>query len=192
MKTFDEVHKVAALLGDLRCPWYVCGGWAIDLFLGRATRAHKDVDIAVARRDQFEARDYLLRRSWKLEKAFEGELIPWAEGERLGLPVHAVWCRNDEHDPGFIELLLNEIDERRFRFRRDQSVTLPRERMSFETASGLRVLAPEIVLLYQSSRPEEYAADFRNAAGSLPEESRAWLRDALEKLSPRHPWAGAL
>jgi hypothetical protein len=27
--------------------WYVCGGWAIDVFLGKQTRIHKDLDIAV-------------------------------------------------------------------------------------------------------------------------------------------------
>ncbi len=190
--SFAEVHKVGALLRDLRCAWFVCGGWAIDLFLGRVTRGHKDVDIAVARDDQFEARDYLRRRGWRLDKAVEGRLIPWAEGERLALPVHAVWCRNDHHDPDFFELLLNEIDGVRFSFRRDPSVTLARERMFFETASGLPVLAPEIVLLYQSSRPAEHAADFRNAVESLSKESRAWLKCALDKLSPRHPWAERL
>ncbi len=45
---FDEVRRVGGLLRDLRRGWYVCGGWALDLFLGRVTRAHKDVDVAVA------------------------------------------------------------------------------------------------------------------------------------------------
>jgi len=27
--------------------WYICGGWAVDLLLGRQTRDHLDVDIAV-------------------------------------------------------------------------------------------------------------------------------------------------
>lgn len=39
LTTFAEVEKVASLLRDLRCEWYVCGGWAVDLFLGRVTRA---------------------------------------------------------------------------------------------------------------------------------------------------------
>jgi Aminoglycoside-2''-adenylyltransferase len=192
MTAFAEVEKVGSLLRDLRCPWFICGGWALDLFLGRATRAHKDVDIGVAREDQFTAREYLRRRGWKLDKAVGGELRPWADGERLDLPVHAVWCRNEAHDPDFIEILLNEIDGERFRFRRDQSITLARGRMCFEPSPGLHVLAPEIVLLYASNRHEEYDADFRNAAASLSDEARAWLRAALNKLSARHPWAARL
>ena len=192
MAEFAEVTKIGSLLRDLPCPWFVCGGWALDLFLGRVTRPHKDVDVAVARDDQLVVRDYLLGRGWTLERAEGGELIPWADGERLELPSHALWCRNGSHDPDFFEVLLNEIDGGGFRFRRDQSVTLARGRMSFRTPSGLPVLAPEIVLLYKSSRPDEEDADFRSAVGSLPKESRGWLKDALGKLFIQHPWADSL
>ena len=192
MAGFAEVQKIGSLLRDLPCPWFVCGGWALDLFLGRVTRTHKDVDVAVARDDQFVVRDYLRRPGWALEKAMDGELTPWADGERLDLPAHAVWCRNDNHDPDFFEVLLNEIDDGRFRFRRDQSVTLARGRLSFRHSSGLPVLAPEVVLLYKSNRPEEYDADFRRAVQALAGEGRAWLKNALGKLFARHPWADSL
>lgn len=192
MTSFDEVRRVGELLRGCGREWLVCGGWALDLFLGRVTRAHKDVDIAIARRDQLEVQGYLLRRGWSLERAFDGRLSPWDEGEELVLPLHGVWCRNGAHDPAFFELLLNEVDDELFRFRRDQSVTLPRARMSFESPAGLPVLAPEVVLLYKSNSTEEYAADFRNAAPALSEAARAWLKDALGKVSPGHPWAGEL
>jgi Aminoglycoside-2''-adenylyltransferase len=191
-ETFDEVRRVGALLGHLRCEWYVCGGWALDLFLGRVTRSHKDVDVAVARRDQLEVQGYLRRRGWNLEKAADGRLSPWAEGEELRLPLHAVWCRNEAHDPDFFELLLNEIGGELFRFRRDPTVTLPRARISFESPAGLPVLAPEVVLLYKSNSPEESGEDFRHAAPALSEGARAWLKGALDKVSPGHRWASEL
>lgn len=64
--------------------------------------------------------------------------------------------------------------------------------MSFESPAGLPVLAPEIVLLYKSSSPEEYGEDFRNVAPALSAETRAWLRRALDPVSPGHAWAGEL
>ena len=192
MTTFDEVRKVCELLRGFGGEWYVCGGWALDLFLGRVTRPHKDIDIAVARRDQSEIQSYLLRRGWQLEKAVDGTLSPWAEGERLTLPLHVIWCRNEAHDPVFFELLLNEIDDELFSFRRDPTVTLPRARMSFRSPSGLPGLAPEIVLLYKSNSPEEYAADFRNTTPALSEEARVWLKGALDRVSQGHPWADEL
>jgi hypothetical protein len=189
---FAEVGRVAALLRDLPCEWYVCGGWAVDLYLGRVTRSHKDVDVSVARKSQLEVRDYMSARGWKLEKAHDGKLTPWSEGEFLTLPFHTVWCRSDAHEPDFVEFQLDEIDDERFTFRRDTSLTLPRGRMSFVTPSGVPALAPELVLLYKSNAAEEYADDFRNSVGALDARARAWLKDALDKLYPRHPWAGAL
>jgi len=189
LTTFEKVEKVCALLGDLRCEWHVCGGWAIDLFLGRVTRAHKDIDVSIAREDQLEVRDYMLRRGWSLEKAHDGRLTTWEEGEFLSPPFHTVWCRNGAHEPDFVELMLDEIDGERFTFRRDPSVTMRRGRMSFKTPSGVPVLAPEIVLLYKSNASEEYAGDFRNASGALDAGGRAWLRDALAKVYESHPWA---
>jgi hypothetical protein len=38
---------IARLLAGVTAPWCVAGGWAIDLFLGRQTREHGDLEIAV-------------------------------------------------------------------------------------------------------------------------------------------------
>jgi|SRR5579885_3663291 len=192
MESFSQVQRIRYLLGDLSCQWFICGGWAIDLFLNRVTREHKDIDIAIARNDQLKIRDYLRDRNWQLEKAIDGRLIPWADQEWLSLPVHTIWCKNQNHEPDFIEILLNEIDETQFKFRRDQSITLPREEMSFRSLSGLTILAPEIVLLYKSNCPEEYQADFDNTVEFLSEKSCAWLKVALNKLFGQHPWADKL
>ncbi|HYR11212.1 MAG TPA: hypothetical protein VEQ60_25755 [Longimicrobium sp.] len=35
-----EIRAVTAALRDLDAPWAVAGGWALDLALGRVTRAH--------------------------------------------------------------------------------------------------------------------------------------------------------
>ena len=38
----------AARMEGADFPWFVAGGWAIDLFLGTPTRDHEDLEIAVA------------------------------------------------------------------------------------------------------------------------------------------------
>lgn len=185
-------EKVGALLAELECPWYICGGWALDLYLNRATREHKDVDVAVGRADQFLVREYLRRRGWRLEKVSGGTLSPWLDGEWLELPIHGVWCRNERHSPPFVEVLLNEIDSDEFRFRRDPSIVLARERMWFRSKSGLPVLAPEVVLLYKSSDPEANRGDFDGAIAHLSEDGRAWLGASLARLFGAHPWLDCL
>jgi Aminoglycoside-2''-adenylyltransferase len=185
---FEEPLRVGQLLANLPCPWYVCGGWAIDLFVERVTRLHKDVDVAIARGDQAVVQRYLRGLGWRLEKVANGELTPWEKGERLELPVHGVWCRNERHTPDFVEILLDEIDATHFRYRRDPSVAAERDRMWFRTRQGLPVLAPEIVLLYKSTAARDNEADFGTAVGRLNDGQRAWLRGALARASDAHPW----
>lgn len=192
--TFNAPRRVAALLAGFPRRWAFAGGWAVDLYLNRETREHKDVDIAILRRDQGAIRPYLSERGWSLEKAHDGKLAPWAADERLELPIHVVWCRNANHDPGFLELVLNEATATDFLFRRDQSLTLPLDRAFTTSARGLPILAPEIALLYKAGMHEEpgNAADFRSALPALDAVSRAWLREGIARLHPGHPWLQAL
>lgn len=187
---FGEVIQATKLLADYDRPWAVCGGWAIDLFLNRITRTHKDVDFAVLRKDQFIVQEYLLARGWTLEKAVSGELIPWQKGEWIDLPVHTIWCKHPKASPDFIELLFNEVDEVNFRFRRDTSIRRSLEKMIISSASGIPILAPEIVLLYKSKKVESspYVVDFKNVLPNLSNEARDWFATALKALYTDHVW----
>jgi len=61
------------------------------------------------------------------------------------------------------------------------------------SASGVPVLAPEIVLLYKAKhRRAVDEADFRAHAPLLPAAARAWLADALAICHPQHAWLAAL
>ena len=189
-----ELTAIAGLMAEFERPWVFCGGWAVHLFLGdRCRRQHKDVDIAVLRRDQLAVQSYLRERGWTLEVAHAGVLTPWAEGEYLELPRHGIWCRNPAHEPDFVEVLLNEGDDALFRFRKDPSITLPLERAFLCSSSGLPFIAPEIALLYKSGsiEVEENAADFRTALPALDAGRRTWLRKALAQWQPGHPWLAA-
>ena len=77
-------------------------------------------------------------------------------------------------------------------FRRNPAVRLPLERLGRTTSTGVPYLRLEVVLLYKSNSPEEYGEDFHNAAPALSAEARAWLKAALDKVSPGHAWARGL
>jgi hypothetical protein len=190
---FHDLHAVATLMAEYPHPWAVCGGWALDLLLDRQTREHKDVDIAVARRDQLELQAYLVARGWHLQVAHDGTLNDWPPGEYLELPRHGIWCRHLSAEPDFLEVLLNEIDGQTFRFRRDQVVKRPLEQAFIQAPGGIPILAPEIVLLYKSSSldPDNHA-DFQAALPALSPERRAWLRAALTRQDAAHPWLAEL
>ena len=57
------------------------------------------------------------------------------------------------------------------------------------TDDGIRVLNPEIVLLFKSTngRPKDLR-DLEHALPLLDAGPRAWLRDAVQRLRPDHPW----
>jgi len=186
------IRAVAEALAPLRAPWAVAGGWAVDLALGRVTRPHADVDVAVFRDDQAALRQAL--PGWHFDVAIAGALVPWRRDTRLELPVHEVHARPPAGDASpTIELLLNERAGTEWVYRRDRAVRRPLERVFRAAVGGVRVLAPEVVLLYKSKAPRAVDEhDFHAARPLLGAEARAWLRDALRRSTPAHPWAAGL
>lgn len=186
------VRDVAVTLGDLPVAWAIAGGWALDLALGRTSRAHADVDVAVFRDDQQALREAL--PAWEFGAVVDEALVPWAPGARLERPVHEVHARlPGARPPRTLEFLLNERDGAIWVYRRDHTIRRALARAFRVGACGIAALAPEIVLLFKSKAPrpvDEY--DFRVAQPLLDPEARAWLRAALERTAPGHPWAVAL
>ena len=58
---------------------------------------------------------------------------------------------------------------------------------------GVRYLRPEVTLLYKAAlhRPKD-DRDLARTWPMLDRESRAWLREALDRLYPEHPWLGQI
>jgi hypothetical protein len=194
--------EVAEVLGNLRAPFYFCGGWAIDLHLGRVTRDHHDIDMLVMRRDHLALHKAL--KQFSLKKIIphpdgmppnRGTIVEWLPGERLELPVHQINAyRAGESEPAFQVMLAESSDsESEWIFRRNPEIRMPRARMGFHPLWGLPYLAPEIVLLFKAKHLEARdRVDFENATPALSVEARRWLRDALEKTHPGHEWLNTL
>jgi hypothetical protein len=49
---FEPVHAVSSLLSGLAVPWWITGGWAVDLAVGPVTRDHADVNVMMLERDE--------------------------------------------------------------------------------------------------------------------------------------------
>ncbi|MGM7683701.1 nucleotidyltransferase domain-containing protein [Cytobacillus sp. Hm23] len=48
---FEQCNRVNVLMSSYNKPWFIAGGWAIDLFIGKQTRPHHDLEIAIFRKD---------------------------------------------------------------------------------------------------------------------------------------------
>ena len=189
MPTFGPVLEVARLMRGFPRPWYIAGGWAIDLFLGRETREHDDIDVTIFRNDQAELRTHLA--AWAFEKVVDGQRLPWADGEWLDLPVHEVHATSETR--ARVEFLLNESSGAMWQFRRNPAITRRIDRIGMRTSAGVPFLVPEIVLLFKAKAfGAKDARDFDLIRPRLRAEPRRWLKHALETCHPGHPWIARL
>lgn len=158
--TPDEARRV---LAGLAVPWWIAGGWALDLHAG-VTHPHGDLDVSVLRRDAAAVRRHL--GAWDLHVADPpGTLVPW-DGEG---PGHDVWARRAPGEPWAFQLVLEESDDDDWVYRRDPRVRRPLASL------GEHVLAPEVQLLYRV----DSGADVTEWLPTLRPEARAWLDAAL-------------
>jgi len=196
---FEEVEKVGALLGDSGRGWYVCGGWAIDLFLGRVTREHEDLEIGVFRDHQRALREHY--GDWGQFKSVSG-WHAWGDDEFLELPIHQILFRArgsgpppDPWEPVDEErqFFLDDRDGDVWISRRDARLRRPVRELTTTSVHGVPVVVPEVQLLYKAKHHlDRDEHDFREALPLLTDEQKAWLKAALELVHPGDPWLTAL
>jgi len=182
-----DPHRAAAWLAAWTGPWWIGGGWAIDLFLDETTRPHHDLDVGIFRRDEKGVRS--LFPTWEFASAHAGQLDPLPPDQACPHESHSVWGRPAGADLWLLELVLEEAEGEEWVFRRDSRVRRPLDSIVLGSKSGLPILAPEIELLYKSKaiRPKD-RHDLEAILPRLSPEARAWLREALSVVAPGHPW----
>lgn len=182
--------EVRSTLEGLATPWWMCGGWGIDLWLGRQTRSHADTDIGCHRADVGELCGHI--PDWEIFAALDGKLRPLSEGP-LSEDVSSLWCRRRDHTRWGLQVMIEEADERLWYFRRDPRIVRRRSELTCRSPSGIEVLRPEIQLLYKAKdiRPHD-EADFVAVLPKLDARSLTWLEDGLERMHPDHPWRDRL
>lgn len=198
----DILHSVNALLRDSGVRWALCGGFALDLFLGYETRVHGDLDIAVPEADRGKIERFMRERGWRVyEFRGQGRLRP-LDGHTPSEPGRNLMCLREGcelvsfwpcDEPG---LVLHEWHSEGIRTLNYMEFLFPAQPAHFGRdpdravirVEGIPCLAPEVVLRYKADQPERETnrRDFEAAFPRLTGEQRAWLMDALP---PEHPWA---
>ena len=199
----DILFSLRDLLRDSGIHWAVCGGFALDLFLGRETRVHGDLDIAVPEADRGRIECFMRGHGWQvLEFRGQGRLRALDEhtasetGRNLmcvreGCELVTFWPSNE---PG---LVLHEWHSEGIRALNYMEFLFPGVPAHFGRspdraiirAGGIPYLAPEVVLRYKAAQPERETnrRDYEAVFPRLNEEQRTWL---LGTLPPDHPWRG--
>lgn len=183
-----SLDAVVEIMRGFPARWCIAGGWAIDLFLGKVTRPHEDVDIAVFREDQLVIHDHFA--GWTIRKVVDRSLVDWSFDEWLSLPIHEVHIESPGPQPSTtLEILLNEQELDEWVFRRHPDIRRPIEETIEGVKDGLPILSPAIVLLYKAKDPRPHdLCDFESVRQGLDPDDRQWLKDALEQVYPGHEW----
>jgi putative redox protein len=199
VRTLEECLAVCRFMEGWPGPWWVGGGWAIDLWAGGVSREHEDVEICVPREDQAFLREFV--PDWQSFSPKNGRWTPLKGGELLE-PPEFMWQLRRTADtevtvegmPPRWEFLLNEVEAGEWVFPHDASIRLPLEQLVVPSPLGPPVMAPEIVLLhkaFQRPRPKD-DHDFLWANDRFTTAQRAWLRGHLRRLLPEHRWLAKL
>ncbi|MDX6418775.1 MAG: hypothetical protein QOG28_3395 [Trebonia sp.] len=183
-------RDVARHLAGIAAPWYVAAGWALDLFRGRQTREHGDIEVAIP------AASFPTVRSrfpgYVFDGAGSGRIWEDATPDVLAA-VHQTWLRDPATGNYLLDVFREPHDGDTWICRRDQTIRLPYSDIIRHTRNGIPYLAPELVLLFKAkhARPKDQA-DFDATVPHMTPAQREALAELLARAHPGHRWLGAL
>jgi hypothetical protein len=188
---FAAVEAVAEVMRGFAHSWWVAGGWAVDLFVGRVTREHGDIEIGAFRDTQHALHAHL--RRFKLFKAVDGAFVPWDAGEDIVLPEFQIQATHASLPRGELQVFLDNRVGDRWICRRNPEITRPIGEVTF-AARGVRILRPQIQLLFKAKHHElpKNEHDFTLVTPLLEPEQRTWLKEAITATHPGHAWLARL
>ncbi|MDO8614643.1 MAG: hypothetical protein Q7T33_02765 [Dehalococcoidia bacterium] len=211
----EPVARVADLMSTFRPRWSLCGGWAVDAWLGSQTRDHGDLDITVFSDDQRAIFDHLA--GWHLiahDAPLPGDTSePW-DGRLLGLPAHihaagpqSAFIEKDlaagvarSRDGFNLEVVLNDRSGDDWILSHQPRISLPLRNGVRQSPWGLPTVVPGVLLFFKATaytgtpnymRPRD-RQDFLALKPRLSKEQRNWLREAISVVDAEHPWLSQL
>jgi Aminoglycoside-2''-adenylyltransferase len=148
---------VAERLTGVATPWYVGGGWAVDLHLGRVTRDHADLEIGVPRDRFAEIAGRFPELAFYV--AGSGRVIP-ATPEALDAE-HQTWALDAGAEVWRFDVMREPHDGDTWISRRHESLRRAYEKIVLTSPDGIPYLSPDVVLLFKAKyrRPKD-EADF--------------------------------
>ena len=196
----EPVARIADVMSGFSGTWSLCGGWAVDAWLGRETRDHGDVDISIFEGDLPELFGHL--DGWQLiahDRHVQGDTTePW-NGRPLARPAHIHGRFSNASLPerldaaaGFdLDIQIDASSGDDFIASRKHNITLPLGVCTQQSGWGLPTLTPPLLLFYKAKLPRSHdEQDFRALLPHLTDEQRNWLRNAISLVG--HPWLAQL
>jgi hypothetical protein len=182
--------EVAHHLAGIATPWCVAAGWALDLFRGRQTRAHGDIEIAIPAGGFSEVRSRF--PGYIFDAVGSGRIWEGAAPDVLAA-VHQTWLRDPATGNYLLDVFREPHDGTTWICRRDQRIRFPYSEIIHHTNEGIPYLAPEVVLLFKAKHVRDKdQADFDATVPHMTRAQRETLVELLAIAHPEHRWLAHL
>ncbi|MEZ0113298.1 hypothetical protein ABH920_007328 [Catenulispora sp. EB89] len=182
--------EIARRLDGVTTPWYVAGGWALDLFLGRQTRRHADLEIAIPAADFGQISG--LFPGYVFDGVGQNQLWENATPEVIAA-THQTWLRDPASGDYLVDVMREPHEGGAWICRHTPTIRLPYDEVICRTADGIPYLAPELALLFKAKHARR--KDQRDFEGVVPELSpaqRERLAGLIGGVYPEHRWLAEL
>jgi hypothetical protein len=187
-------------------PWALCGGWAVDAWLGRISRDHGDVDLSVFDADHQQLAEHL--EGWQLiahNSAVDDASIGLWDGRQLPVPSH-IHSRSPAdagplpHDgvcePAkgwWLDIQIDGCERDEWVLRSEPRVSIPLSEAIQPSPWGVPAASPQVVMFFKAALPRR--RDWQDFVAMLPlldQQQITWLRNAIAVSYPDHPWIETL
>ncbi|HEX9595406.1 MAG TPA: hypothetical protein VF982_00885 [Anaerolineales bacterium] len=174
--------ELAEWLVHVPVAWAFAGGWGLDLWAEQQSRSHSDIEIACLRGNLRALIDAL--PGFEVAVAQNKQLSPWP-ADALPTPPFSLWLQRHGETLWDFEIVAEAHEGQTWRYRRDERITLPLDRLFRHIGDGRMVVAPEVQLLYKCKEPRDKdVADLQRFAPMLDPAANAWLREAVAAAHP--------
>ena len=180
-------HTVGAFMARFDRPWWIVGGWSIEAFTG-VSREHEDLDVSILASDAPAFREFLGDR-WTAWNVDDSWFRPFDDRFTDLRPDSQLWVRENARSPWVLDVPLTPDTDGRWTNKRLCSHTEALDDVTWVADDGLRYQRPEVTLMFKAAQVR--AKDRVDAEVALPlldASARGWLREAVGRLQPDHPW----
>ncbi|HJE24752.1 MAG TPA: amino acid transporter [Methylorubrum populi] len=180
-------HELRQRLREVIVPWYVAGGWALDIWHGKQTRVHEDLEFVALRHDADHFRNILYELDFFAVKDGIIEYLP--PSVPVPSDVSQIWGGDMQRGVWRVDLMIEQGAPDLWVYKRNQAIKMARSDAVRVSEGGIPYLAPMIVVLFKAKHcRDKDRADFELCLPKFSacemEQLIIWLND----LHPNHEW----
>lgn len=180
-------EQLASKLCLVKAHWYIVGGWAIDLWLGKQSREHEDLEFAVSPKNAHEVASHLSELTFF--EVREGRFVFWDTKKPIGDNTWQLWGADMNAQRWRVDMMMERGTHKYWQYKRKPSIEHMRHKAIRTNVNGIRYLAPPNVLLFKAKHSRfKDDIDFETVFPNLSFQDRQSLKSWLRLEHPDHKW----